>query len=194
MAIDSFLPQINMLRADVEKNFGKKPRVHNDFVALAEDVSEKTGSFISAITLERLWQYSTRTSEKVLLHTLNVLSNYSENTDWEGFCENLKSHSAKESDMFDDPSIDADTLHVDDRIRLAWLPDRVCTIRYLGKGRFVAEECENSTMQPGDTFSCKIFQLLRPLYLDDFETASGEKRKRYAVGLNNGLTSLKLLK
>lgn len=193
MAIDSFLPQIGLLRERVEYIFGRKPAVHNDFVDLADDITQKTREYISAITLERLWQYSTRTSDKVLLHTLNLLCDYTGNTDWETFCNKLRKESDRDSDMFDDLSISVDSLSEGDRIRFAWMPDRICIVRYLGRSRFIAEECTNSTIQPGDTFSCNLFQLSRPLYLDNFETASGEKKNRYAVGISHGITSLKII-
>ena len=61
----------------------------------------------------------------------------------------------------------------------------------------MAEATENSTMQPGDKFSCLQFQKGRELYLDMFQQADEEGEPdvnaRYVVGQRNGLTMVELL-
>ena len=80
---------------------------------------------------------------------------------------------------------------VGQRIRIGWLPNRLCIIRYLGDNRFIAEKCENSKMKEGATFSCLQFYLGKEAVLSDFkqntEDANG---KSYAIGIKNGLTTL----
>ena len=70
-------------------------------------------------------------------------------------------------------------------------------VRYLGNNRFVAERTENSTIQPGDKFSCLMFQKGRELYLDMFQRADDDGapdvNARYVVGQRNGLSTLEML-
>lgn len=65
---------------------------------------------------------------------------------------------------------------------------------YLGEYKFKAIECQNSKMQPGDSFTCAQFVLGKVLYLYNF-TNKGESpsTQSYVVGMNHGLTTLELL-
>lgn len=195
MTNQSIDPRIVSLRLAVQETFGRQPIVHNDFVALVDEIERKTRQHISESTLERLWNYSTRKHSGVSLHTLNLLALYAGKNDWKIFCQSLRESDGQESELFDADVIDSAELLPDDRLQIGWLPDRICTVRYLGDNRFIAEECINSTMQPGDTFSCLQFQLHRPLTMDAFrqKDADDDTNRRYTVGSRNGLTTLKKL-
>ena len=147
---------------------------------------------MSESTLERLWGYSTRRYETVSVRTLNVLARFVGYHSWEEFCstvENIKS----ESEMFMDKAICSADLSIGDKLRIGWPPDRICIIRYLGDNNFIAEETANSTMQPGDTFSCLQIQKGRPLHLDNFRRAESKEKFRYVVGINSGITLLEVI-
>lgn len=194
MAIDSKFPQIFLLREKVEKAFGRTPHVHSDFEDLRDSIFAASKDHISETTLERLWGYSTRGYDSVSRRTLDVLSAFAGATDWERFLQQLKEEGNSESDMFDYEFIDVANLQPGDRLRIGWLPDRLCIIRYLGSGRFVAEETRNSKLEPGDTFRCLQLQLHRPLYVSDLRSESGElKGVSYGIGLQHGLTTLQRL-
>lgn len=194
MPIDSKLPEISLLRKRVETRFGRMLRVHSDFDALRDSIFLETKELISETTLERLWNYSTRGYENVSRHTLDVLSTYVGASEWEAFLETLKNEVGYESDYFDARTIISANLQPGKRIRIGWLPNRVCIIRYLGNDRFIAEETSNSKLQPGDTFRLLSLQLHSPLYIEDLEGADGSKKgARYGVGLRNGLTMLQIL-
>ena len=101
-----------------------------------------------------------------------------------------------ESDLFHVDTILTSQLKINTRLRIGWMPDRICEIRYLGNNRFVIEKVVNSsTLIPGDSFSCLNFQKGRALYMDSFCKANEEhcERVHYAVGLRNGITSLEIL-
>lgn len=150
---------------------------------------------ISESTLERVWGYSTRGYNTVSLRTLDVLSRYAEGCDWQEFCEKLASEGGCESELFDVEHISSSDLNIGDRLQIGWLPNRLCTVRYLGENRFVAEECHNSKMQKGDTFSCLQFSLGKEAILNDFtlSATTSVAPKSYVVGRKNGLTTLHLL-
>lgn len=209
MSIESTIPQIALLRERVEYRFGKRLQVHADFLALVADIEASQRQHISESTLERVWGYSTRGYGRVSLRTLDVLSKYAGATDWRDFCAELKRAGVIESEVFDCDSVRTSDLHAGDRLRIGWQPDRVCTVRYLGGNRFVAEECENSKMCAGATFSCLHFQLERELVMDDFvngdETGQPAEKPAdaadctatrpqcYVAGSRHGLTMLEIL-
>ena len=189
MGISSQQPEIILLREAITAEFGRKLIIHNDFLQLADDIFRRLKEHVSETTLERVWNYSTRGYSSVSIRTLNVLSQYCGHSDWDEFCKKINNPDHRESDFFDEEIIDSQQLQADDRLKIGWLPDRLCVIRYLGDNRFIAEECLNSTMKAGDTFYCPKFQLHQPLFLENF---NGEKRS-YGIGLKNGLTLLQKL-
>ena len=195
MSIQRDIPQILALRERVESRFGKKLSVHADFLALVAVIEMEQRQHISESTLERVWGYSTRGYNTVSLRTLDVLSRYAEGCDWQEFCEKLASEGGCESELFNTEHIHTRHLAVGDRLQIGWLPDRLCTVRYLGENRFVAEECHNSKMQNGDTFSCLQFSLGKEAILNDFtlSATTSVAPKSYVVGRKNGLTTLHLL-
>lgn len=194
MAVDSSLPQIAALRKKIENVLGRTLITHNDFVELASLIKETSRKHISETTLERVWNYSTRGYENISLYTLNVLSEFAGFSNWQKFCEELKRESFSDSDMFDDPVICSKDLHPDTKIKIGWMPDRVCFIKYLGNNRFIAEECYNSTMKEGDIFSCLEFRINNPVTMTDFHSADGRiKGGTYVAGILEGITLLKIL-
>ena len=203
MSIESNIPQIAALRERVESCFGKCLQVHADFLALVADIEAAQRQHISESTLERVWGYSTRGYGRVSLRTLDVLAKYAGSESWTDFCAELKRAGVVESETFFGNAIRSSDMHVGARLRIGWQPDRVCTICYLGDNRFVAEECRNSKMIAGATFTCLQFRLGRELVMDDFvngDTVSMPARRedtasrcRYVVGSRHGLTILEVL-
>lgn len=186
MGISSQQPEIILLKEAIADEFGRKLIVHNDFLLLADDIFNRLKEHVSETTLERVWNYSTRGYSSVSIRTLNVLSQYCGYRDWDEFCKTLNHPDYRESDFFDEETIDSEQLQSGDRLKIGWLPDRICIIRYLGENKFVAEECLNSTMKSGDTFFCCKFQIHQPLFLENFNGG----KKSYGIGLKNGLTLL----
>lgn len=194
MAIDSKIPEVSVLRGEVERTFGRPLQIHSDFEALREEIFERTRQHVSETTLERLWEYSTRGYEGVQRRTLDVLCGYIGVESWQKFTDNLKKTALSESAFFDEDTVNASSLAPGDRIRIGWHPDREIIIRYEGGDRFFTEESRNAKIQPGDTFSCLQFQLHAPLYLENLRDSAGAQRGvRYGVGLRNGITMLQLL-
>ena len=192
MNIKTDTPQISILRQAVEKAIDFPLSTHGDFLRLSAGIEFTLREHMSESTLERVWGYSTRHYDTVSVRTLNVLARFVGYHDWEEFCRSANK-TAAESSLFIDTAICSDNLSVGDRLRIGWPPDRICTIRYLGNNNFIAEETENSTMQPGDTFSCIQIQKGRPLNLDNFRKADSQEKLRYVVGINTGLTLLEVI-
>lgn len=195
MSIRRDIPQIVLLRERVEERFGKRLSVHADFLALVAVIEMEQRQHISESTLERVWGYSTRGYDTVSLHTLDILSQYATGCRWVDFCKLLQGESGCESQFFDVEHISSRDLTVGDRLQIGWLPNRLCQLCYLGDNRFVAEQCENSKMQAGDTFSCIQFALGVELQMTDFISHNTPTHQplSYIVGHQNGLTTLRLL-
>lgn len=192
MNIKSDIPQIELLRQRVEKSIDFPLSTHGDFLRLSAGIEFTLREHMSESTLERLWGYSTRHYETVSIRTLNVLCRFIGFHGWDDFCGSTD-RSPKESELFSGETINTSDLETGTRIRLSWLPDRTCIIRYLGNNRFIAETTENSTMKTGDTFSCLQFQNGRELHLDNFCKAGSDEKYRYVVGIDTGITCLEII-
>ena len=192
MNIKTDTPQIRLLKQKVEDSIDFPLSTHGDFLRLSAGIEFTLREHMSESTLERLWGYSTRGYESVSTRTLNVLSRFVGYHSWEEFC--CKSETEQtESEMFTGEAISSSVLAVGVRIRLGWPPDRMCVVRHLGNNRYIAEETHNSSMQPGDTFSCLIFQKGRQLQMDNFCKNGTTEMQRYIVGINTGLTILEII-
>ena len=192
MNIQTDIPQINLLRKAVEQAIDFPLSTHGDFLRLSAGIEFTLREHMSESTLERLWGYSTRHYDTVSVRTLNVLARFVGYHSWEEFCTTT-GKAESESELFTDQSIRSAELNKGDRLRIGWPPDRVCIIRYLGDNNFIAEETLNSTMQPGDSFSCIQIQKGRPLHLDTFRKAGSSEKFRYVVGINSGLTLVEVI-
>ena len=196
MGIESGLPQIMALRLAVEKKYGKKCDVPADFVALADKIKRTLKQHISPTTLERVWNYSTRTQATISIHTLNILSEYIDKEGWTDFCKSLNVSGIVDSDMVMGEYVESKSLVIGDRIEIGWMPDRKCVVEYLGDYKYRAIHCENSTMLPGDTFKCVEFIKNQPAIMDEFLKAgeAGKSHQRYIAGKQHGLSFIKKLK
>lgn len=195
MTIDSNHPNILALCEQVEKIYKKRPGCSSDFRDLCEDIKQKTKLNISQSTLERLWGYGRVRYSGIALHTLDVLSIYIGCNDWTSFLCLVEKTEDSESDEFKNVTIVSRNLKEGTRLKIGWNPNRECIIRYLGKERFVAEECFNSSMKAGALFTCYQFQIGRELQMNDFrENADDiEEGKSYVVGMNTGLLYCEIL-
>ena len=180
--IDS--PQIKALRKEVEMRVGMI-NTHDKLAKLETLIEEKCKEHVSITTLQRLWGYSTRNASNVSVRILDIVSRFVDAGSWENFC----AASSKDSELFClEGAIDCSTLAIGTRIRLAWLPDRMCDVEYLGDNRFVAVKSENATIKAGDTFRCLLIEKGREFYMDNFtRCGEPESNARYVVGKTNGL-------
>ncbi len=184
-------PEIAALRSAVENKFGTPVRTPRHFTALSFEIEDTTKEYLSDTTLQRLWQYKAGYGTTAI-HTLNVLCHYLEMSDWEAFCNRLRSTSGSESDMNSNYSVDIDSLEIGTLVRFGWLPDRLCVVKYLGAQRFEAVKTLNSKLEVGDTFTCVSMQIGREMFLEHLKR--GESEMSYVVGSRNGLTTLEIVK
>lgn len=195
MSIKKNIPQVKALKNKVEELYGESLTTHWQFIDLVSQIEKKTKVHISETTLERVWNYSTRHYDNVSAHTLDVLSRYATGDSWKEFCKKLEG-TDRESGFFTDRSISASDLNPGDQILIGWMPNRLCELTYLGNNLFEVLRSENTSVSKGDTFNCYIMQLGRPMYLDNYHRSNDTEvtlsGTRYAIGQNNGLTTLEI--
>lgn len=163
---------ISQLRKAVEARFGHVPSCPADFGELSIAIFKTTGERISSDTLSRIWGYKKGYSS-VRQSTVRVLEQYAK--------------ANEESDFIHTIAIHADKCKIGDRVRIAWLPNRICTLSYLGDCRWRVEEANNSKLQVGDTFSCRTMAQDQALIVDHLHTRDADY-EGYAIGGKNGLT------
>jgi hypothetical protein len=194
MSVNIDNKQVKELLEEVEKIVGKISG-HNKFIELTSLIEEKCKEHVSITTLERLWGYSTRNANNMSERILDIIAKFVDAKDWHHFCHTPRNK--KESELFrNDGVINCSKLEKGTRLRLGWMPDRICEIEYLGNNRFIATRTENTSIKQGDSFSCLLIQKGRELYMDYF-THSGEivndSNARYVVGQINGLSIVEFI-
>jgi hypothetical protein len=76
---------------------------------------------------------------------------------------------------------------------IAWQPNRVCLLNYLGDNQFEVMESQNSKLKVGDTFRCGLFILGEPVYIDDLRQNNGiGEPKLFVIGNKSGLVKLRV--
>ena len=168
---------ISQLKKAVEARFGHVPSGPADFGALSIAILKTSGERLSADTLSRIWGYKKGYSS-VRQSTVRVLEQYAK--------------ANEESDFIHTIAIHADKCKIGDRVRIAWLPDRICVLSYLGNYRWRVEEAVNCKLHVGDTFSCRVMAQGEVLNVDHVVTTNGTF-EGYYMGRKNGLTLVERL-
>ena len=138
MAIKTNTPEIVALKQAVEKRFGHPIESRTDFTLLAYDIERTTNNHIAENTLRRLWG-RIAAYDTVFTRTLDVMCKYIGHEHWKNFCTFLKKETNSDSDIVKQGmSIKVEDLTPGDKIRIGWLPDRVCIVEYVGGRTFKA--------------------------------------------------------
>lgn len=192
MAIDTSIPQVAALKLAVEKRFGHPIETRSDFTLLAADIERTTRDHIAENTLRRLWGRIS-SYDTVFTRTLDILSKYIGHEQWKSYCEYLSKEKNPESEIVVEAvSIRVEDLKPGDKIRIGWLPDRICIVQYMGGRTFKAIDAKNATIQIGDTFECSLMLKNFPLFVENL-VHGGEYCNRYTMGMINGITTLEKL-
>lgn len=179
-------PEILELRKRIEDDLKRRMKTPADFIFLSGAIWERTHETMSPTTLKRLWGYIDG-ADTTRNCTLNILSKFLGYNDWDEFLENINKDNG--SNFVKSKHIKTDDLNVGDCISVTWKPNRRCTFRYLGDQKFIVEKAENSKLKVGNTFSCGIFILGEPLYLNDL-VQDKNAPVAFVVGNKDGLVEL----
>ena len=185
-------PEIYELRLRIETSIKRKIQTPADFDFLRGIIWERTHEQISTSTLKRLWGYVDGV-DNARNSTLNVLSKALGYENWDVFILKLKSENVDNSDLVMSESMSSSDLKIGDRLMIAWQPNRVCVLKYLGDNQFEVMESQNSKLKVGDTFRCGLFILGEPVYINDLRQNNGTgEPKLFVIGNKSGLVKLRI--
>ncbi len=185
-------PEIYELRLRIETSIKRKIQTPADFDFLRGIIWDRTHEQISTSTLKRLWGYIDGV-DTARNSTLNVLSKALNYNDWDDFTNKLKFENQTNSDLVLSESIASNKLTIGNTLSIAWQPNRMCLLTYLGNDTFKVINSENSKLKIGDTFRCSLFILGEPLYINELRQNNGTgEPKLFVIGNKSGLTKLKI--
>ncbi len=184
-------PEIMELRRAIETAVQHTMKTPADFDFLASVIWERSKNTISATTLKRLWSYIDGYNT-VRASTLRILSRFLGFNEWEDFLADIEHQNNIQSNFILTESINSNTLTKGALLELAWLPNRVIVIEYLGNNSFVVKKSLHSKLQVGDTFNCAHFILNHPLYIDNL-VQNDQSPVAYVMGKKEGIITCKIL-
>ena len=158
---------ITQLCKEIEHALKRQMNTPKDFEFLRSRIFARQHIYISTTTLMRIWGYVDEGVEPRTA-TLNIMSQFLGYSNWEEFQRNANMPKELQSSPVLNRRLCVDkSLRYGDRLRLTWLPDRVCDIEYLGNHSFRVVASENTRLREGDTFNCSLIIDGEPMYVDN---------------------------
>ena len=172
------------LKNTIEELLGRKVATKRDYEYLSMRILDRTGSYISPITLRRFWgnladgKYNTIPRR----FTIDTLAQYTGYSNYEQFQKERAGGATSPSSQFLlNDYILSNTLIKGQQIELTWLPQRFVTVEFLGYDMFKVVSSINSKLSKGDTFHVDIITQGEPLYLNCL-VHDGGAPTRYVCG------------
>ena len=185
------IPELQYLLELVEKQYGRKLSTTTDFESLSVIIEKATGELLSSSTLKRLYGYvSLNTVPRKT--TLDILSRFIGNRDYETFRISLSNDPQFSSRFFSAKTVTTSELKAGDRLRIGWPANRIVTLNYLGNDLFEVETSVNASLVKGDRFRQVSFMKGYPLYLSRI-LRDGDYTPAYVAGMNSGLNLLEVV-
>ena len=186
------IPELQYLLELVEKQYGRKLSTTTDFESLSVIIEKATGDLLSSSTLKRLYGYvSLNTVPRKT--TLDILSRFIGNRDYETFRISLSNDPQFSSRFFSAKTVTTSELKAGDRLRIGWPANRIVTLNYLGDDLFEVETSVNASLVEGDRFRQVSFMKGYPLYLSRI-LRDGDYTPAYVAGMNSGLNLIEIVK
>ena len=186
------IPELQYLLELVEKQYGRKLSTTTDFESLSVIIEKTTGELLSSPTLKRLYGYvSLNTVPRKT--TLDILSRFIGNRDYETFRISLSNDPQFSSRFFSAKTVTTSELKAGDRLRIGWPANRIVTLNYLGDDLFEVETSVNASLVKGDRFRQVSFMKGYPLYLSRI-LRDGDYTPAYVAGMNSGLNLIEIVK
>ena len=186
------IPELNYLLDLVEKHYGRKLSTTTDFESLSVIIEKTTGDLLSSSTLKRLYGYvSLNTVPRKT--TLDILSRFIGNRDYETFRISLSNDPQFSSRFFSAKTVTTSELKAGDRLRIGWPANRIVTLNYLGDDLFEVDTSVNASLVKGDRFLQVSFMKGYPLYLSRI-LRDGDYTPAYVAGMNSGLNLIEIVK
>lgn len=185
------IPELQYLLELVEKQYGRKLSTTTDFESLSVIIEKATGDLLSSSTLKRLYGYvSLNTVPRKT--TLDILSRFIGNRDYETFRISLSNDPQFSSRFFSAKTVTTSELKAGDRLRIGWPANRIVTLNYLGDDLFEVDTSVNASLVKGDRFRQVSFMKGYPLYLSRI-LRDGDYTPAYVAGMNSGLNLIEIV-
>ena len=186
------IPELQYLLELVEKQYGRKLSTTTDFESLSVIIEKTTGELLSSSTLKRLYGYvSLNTVPRKT--TLDILSRFIGNRDYETFRISLSNDPQFSSRFFSAKTVTTSELKAGDRLRIGWPANRIVTLNYLGDDLFEVDTSVNASLVKGDRFRQGSFMKCYPLDLSRI-LRDGHYTPAYVAGMNSGLNLIEIVK
>lgn len=148
---------------------------------------------IGETTLKRMLGFTSDSGRSPHRSTLDIIARFLGYKDYSALAIDLELPEVVISDFEDRNSIETDTLNIGDTLELAYLPNRVFYLKYVGDSRFIIESVENSrNLLAGDIVKITHIEKGFPLYMPEV-VRDGKNLGAYEAGKNGGLTSIELI-
>jgi len=187
-ASENLRPEADIVRlcSAVERTLGRSMHTPKDFEQLSGAIHSRLGVIISRNTLRRLWG-DMKDVAQPRRSTLDFVARFLGYADMDAFTVQAGKELSDTSNPVMSRRIHVSTeLRKGDRLRLTWLPDRVCDIEYNGSLHFSVVASQNSKLKAGDTFLCGLVIEGEPLYLDELQR-DNEPGVSYVCGKKGGV-------
>ena len=179
---------ITLLRQLVEESADHRIETSNDFIFLSGEIRGRLNENLSVSTLKRLWGYVDGYAS-VRPSTLDILARFVGFPDWETFVSDYcEVEGVQSSHRVVGKSLYAKDLNIGAQMKIAWNPNRRCTLKHLGNSLFEVTESVNAKLKAGDRFLCQRFTLNQPLYVE-LLTKDGNT-ELFVMGNKGGLTKI----
>ena len=173
----------------LKRKSGNDLHLPADCELLSLDIQGKTGVRIGATTLKRLLGFA-QDERTPHASTLDAIARYLGYAHWEELAK-IEDQGNSDFNSSDDEVRSAD-LQVGKVVEIAYLPDRVVTLRYLGNNRYKVEQSQNSKLQADDEVEILNFVLHHPLLVVQV-WRNGESLGQFTAGRVSGLSSIKVI-
>ena len=164
-------------------------RLPSDCEYLSLDIEGKTGPHIGATTLKRLLGFAAadRTPHP---STLDILARYLGYSHW----QQLEAISNEGNSGFDTPEreLRSANLKPDSLVKIAYLPDREVTLRFLGDNCYRVVASQNSKLLTDDEVEIQNFVLHHPLFVSCV-WRGGSPMGPFTAGSVSGLQSISII-
>lgn len=177
-----------ILKTNIEKVAMRKIVVKRDFEYLSAHIFDRTGAYISPITLRRFWgelaggKYNVQPRH----YTLDTLARYTGHSSYEQFVKNNTGNSNIDSSFINGDYLIPNTLKKGSLLHIAWEPGHYIVAEYLGCEMFSIVESHKSKLSKGDSFQVDTITQGEPLYLNRL-IHDGNAPCRYVCGQKMGV-------
>lgn len=175
------------LKEAIELKFGRSITTPSVFDSLYLEIKKETGKEISVSTLKRIWGYVIY-PHAPRLEILSILSQYLGFRDWKDFTSS--NNAIDYSDFLTEDLIESERLIGGEIIQIAWAPDRICSLKYIGNSKYEVEMALNSKIQKGDILSCSIIAKGEPLMCSSILRDGLPFAECYIAAKNRGLNQV----